>query len=169
MDGVHSVLFIGWVIFFVFWFVTSLITRSKTKRREASRSFFFHWIALLTVSFLLLVYRAPFLPAFSLRLLPSSPALNIIGTTIAFAALGFAMWARVHLGRYWSASIAIKESHELVRGGPFQIVRTPHLYWLAVRNSWDSNSNRRSARDCRSRPCSGRHIPEDKSGRESLD
>ena len=41
------------------------------------------------------------------------------------AGLGFAMWARVHLGRNWSGIVTVKEDHALVRTGPYRAVRHP--------------------------------------------
>ncbi len=36
-----------------------------------------------------------------------------------------AIWARRHLGRNWSGEIAIKVDHQLVRSGPYALVRHP--------------------------------------------
>jgi protein-S-isoprenylcysteine O-methyltransferase Ste14 len=41
------------------------------------------------------------------------------------AGLGFAVWARVHLGRNWSGTVSVKEDHELIRSGPYAYVRHP--------------------------------------------
>jgi protein-S-isoprenylcysteine O-methyltransferase Ste14 len=39
--------------------------------------------------------------------------------------LGFAVWARVHLGRNWSNTVTLKRDHDLVRGGPYRLARHP--------------------------------------------
>jgi protein-S-isoprenylcysteine O-methyltransferase Ste14 len=39
--------------------------------------------------------------------------------------LAFTVWARVHLGANWSANVARKLDHELVRSGPYAWVRHP--------------------------------------------
>ena len=39
--------------------------------------------------------------------------------------MGFAIWARVHLGTNWSSQPAIRVEHKLVRTGPYKIVRNP--------------------------------------------
>jgi protein-S-isoprenylcysteine O-methyltransferase Ste14 len=39
--------------------------------------------------------------------------------------LGFAVWARVHLGKYWSGNVTIKVEHKLIRTGPYRWVRNP--------------------------------------------
>jgi protein-S-isoprenylcysteine O-methyltransferase Ste14 len=44
---------------------------------------------------------------------------------VLIAGLGFAVWARVHLGRNWSGAVTVKEGHELIRTGPYGYVRHP--------------------------------------------
>ena len=39
--------------------------------------------------------------------------------------LGFAVWARVEIGRFWSGTVALKAEHALIRGGPYAITRHP--------------------------------------------
>lgn len=39
--------------------------------------------------------------------------------------LGFAVWARWHLGRYWSGLVALKDDHQLVTSGPYRVTRHP--------------------------------------------
>jgi protein-S-isoprenylcysteine O-methyltransferase Ste14 len=61
----------------------------------------------------------------SLRLWPRSLIVYWIGLAVLVAGLGFAVWARVHLGRNWSGAVTIKEDHELIRTGPYTYVRHP--------------------------------------------
>ena len=46
---------------------------------------------------------------------------------IAVEALGLllAIWSRRHLGRYWSGEISIKVDHQLIRTGPYRLLRHP--------------------------------------------
>jgi protein-S-isoprenylcysteine O-methyltransferase Ste14 len=39
--------------------------------------------------------------------------------------VAFAIWARHHIGRFWSASVALKTGHELIRSGPYRRIRHP--------------------------------------------
>lgn len=39
--------------------------------------------------------------------------------------LGFAILARVYLGRNWSGFVTVKRDHELIRSGPYAVVRHP--------------------------------------------
>lgn len=53
------------------------------------------------------------------------PALGWLAATLTLLGVLFAIWARVHLGRNWSAAPAVKEKHELVVSGPYGFVRHP--------------------------------------------
>src|SRR5262249_39684124 len=35
------------------------------------------------------------------------------------------VWARRHLGRNWSGAITVAEEHQLVRSGPYRVLRHP--------------------------------------------
>lgn len=55
------------------------------------------------------------------------PNLTEAWICVALIAIGFAFawWARVHLGRLWSATITAKAGHRVVDTGPYGLVRHP--------------------------------------------
>jgi protein-S-isoprenylcysteine O-methyltransferase Ste14 len=139
-DGIlnqsNSTLFVVvvWGIFWAYWFISALRTFSSTKRKRSSfpsRTLYFVPIIII----LLIILRLPVIRSAVLsRFLPDNIALKIIGIILLIIGLGFAVWARVHLGRNWSANPVIKEDHKLIRTGPYNIVRHP-IYsgiWLGV-------------------------------------
>ncbi len=48
-----------------------------------------------------------------------------LGLVIFALGLGFAVWARVHIGRNWGTPMTQKEEPELVTSGPYRLVRHP--------------------------------------------
>jgi protein-S-isoprenylcysteine O-methyltransferase len=52
-------------------------------------------------------------------------ALGWVGAVLTAVGIGFAVWARVSLGRNWISQPAVKEHHELVTTGPYTYVRHP--------------------------------------------
>lgn len=44
---------------------------------------------------------------------------------VALCGIGFAWWARIHLGTLWSARVTRKDDHRIVDTGPYGIVRHP--------------------------------------------
>jgi protein-S-isoprenylcysteine O-methyltransferase Ste14 len=62
---------------------------------------------------------------FSRSIFPQSTVLEWAGAALSVIGVGFAIWARMHLGRNWSPRPAAKEHHELVTTGPYAYVRPP--------------------------------------------
>jgi len=66
-------------------------------------------------------------------------ALGWAFAALTLLSLAFAWWARLHLGRLWSARVTRKEGHHIVDTGPYALVRHP-IYtailsgglWLAL-------------------------------------
>ncbi|HZT86236.1 MAG TPA: isoprenylcysteine carboxylmethyltransferase family protein [Gaiellaceae bacterium] len=48
-----------------------------------------------------------------------------IGLLLLALGLGFAVWARLHIGRNWGTPMTRKDEPELVTGGPYRLVRHP--------------------------------------------
>jgi protein-S-isoprenylcysteine O-methyltransferase Ste14 len=56
---------------------------------------------------------------------PESRWLQAYGTLLTFAGAAITIWARYALGEYWSSRITVKEDHQLIRSGPYALVRHP--------------------------------------------
>jgi len=54
-----------------------------------------------------------------------NPTTNFIGVLFCVLGIGFAVWARFHLGREWSSHPTVKEGHQLITSGPYAYVRHP--------------------------------------------
>jgi protein-S-isoprenylcysteine O-methyltransferase Ste14 len=48
-----------------------------------------------------------------------------VSDCIVFAGAAFSVWARIALGRNWSAEVTFKEDHELIESGPYALARHP--------------------------------------------
>jgi protein-S-isoprenylcysteine O-methyltransferase Ste14 len=48
-----------------------------------------------------------------------------LGLVLLGLGLGFAIWARVHIGRNWGTPMSQKDDPELVTSGPYHLVRHP--------------------------------------------
>lgn len=114
-----------WGAWCFYWLVSSIGTKA-TVRRESALSRFAHLVPLF-VAFTLVA--SPKWPGGLIhqRFLPEDywRVWFWVGSGLTAAGLGFTVWARVHLGRNWSASVTVKEKHELITSGPYAIVRHP--------------------------------------------
>jgi len=68
--------------------------------------------------------RLPWGPL-GVRVVPRSFLLGNAGLVLTIVGIAFALWARFYLGRNWSGRVTVKEDHELIRSGPYAIVRHP--------------------------------------------
>jgi len=112
-----------WMLVGVFWLLAAL--RSKpVVRRESwwTRTF---TLALMALAFALLFCPATRVGILGARLFPELSALGWVGLSLTVLGSAFAVWARVWLGSNWSATVTRKQNHELVRSGPYAIVRHP--------------------------------------------
>jgi protein-S-isoprenylcysteine O-methyltransferase Ste14 len=112
-----------WGVWALYWAVAARNAKT-TQRRESPRSRLAHVIPLLGGGALIAWHAAP-CPPLAARLWPRSFEVYCLGVALLTAGLAFAVWARVHLGRNWSGAVTIKEGHELIRSGPYALVRHP--------------------------------------------
>jgi protein-S-isoprenylcysteine O-methyltransferase len=122
-------IFICWAIFVVYWLISAVGVKRDIQSRGwlAARSLRIA-VALLVLIFLLVrVFSRgqPIRPLRSLRFGPVNPFVGLISVLLCAAGIAYAIWARWHLGRNWSAVPAVKEGHELVTSGPYASVRHP--------------------------------------------
>jgi protein-S-isoprenylcysteine O-methyltransferase Ste14 len=97
----------------------------KPVRRQESTASRLLTAALIVPAALLMAAPGGRLPWLGARFLPETMIVHGLGLLLVLAGLAFAVWARAHLRRNWSGTVTIKEDHELVRSGPYALVRRP--------------------------------------------
>src|ERR1700722_12327472 len=112
-----------WVVWRLYW-IASARDVKVTARQESVASRASH-IAPLFVGVVLLALPTGRAALLAERILPRSPAGYWIGVALIILGLSFAVWARRHIGRNWSATVTVKTDHVLVRTGPYGWVRHP--------------------------------------------
>jgi protein-S-isoprenylcysteine O-methyltransferase Ste14 len=112
-----------WVAWVVYWLVAAFDVK-RTRWRQPVGPESLHGIPLLICTVLWLAPRwEP--AALTAQIWPRGPVPGFVGTAMVAAGIGYACWARVHLGRNWSSKIVLKEDHALIRTGPYALVRHP--------------------------------------------
>ena len=82
-------------------------------------------VAVALLEYWLLFWGARYFGFAYRRFLPDSEIYLWIGLLMTVAGVTFAIWARVTLGRNWSGIVTVKQNHELIRTGPYALVRHP--------------------------------------------
>lgn len=107
-------------VFSIYWSLEAKNTKPAASS-ESKYSRLFHLI-LLNGGLLLLILSVPGLTR---RVLPSSPVIAGLGIAIEIAGFALAVWARRALGSNWSGEVRIASGHQLVRSGPYRLIRHP--------------------------------------------
>jgi len=118
---------IAWIAILIVWLIGA--TNSKPTVRKQSLSSRVLQSALFGSSFVLLfnmLYnRRLRLGPLAVRFLPDSGTAAYAGLILTIAGVAFAIWARLRLGRNWSGTVTLKQNHQLIRTGPYALVRHP--------------------------------------------
>jgi protein-S-isoprenylcysteine O-methyltransferase Ste14 len=118
MHAVKVVLAVGWAVFWVSWLVAGFLFKKKG-RIQWSREL---RIRVVIIAVVLVLAR---LGVFRSHRTNSDPWLAALGLVLFGLGLGFAIWARVHIGRNWGSPMTQKVDPELVTSGPYRLVRHP--------------------------------------------
>lgn len=99
--------------------------RVRRPKRSQSKGAHLVYLAEVYLAFWLMTWHGFAVGWLGTRIFTPARASFLAGAVIAAAGLGFAVWARRHLGEYWSGAITLKEGHRLIRSGPYALVRHP--------------------------------------------
>ena len=113
-----------WIIFFAYWYLSSAFNQARTERQESNFSRLFYIVLIGLAVFLFSFGPASYGPLLW-RFVPDGTLSSQLGLAILVLGLCFAVWARLHLGRYWSGRISVAEDHQLIQTGPYRLVRNP--------------------------------------------
>ena len=120
---VHRSLAIAWLALVVVWLAAAPFA-SRVVKRQSWASRLLTMLAGFVAFGLLFIARWRRGPL-ALQVIPHSRPPVVIGMALTYAGVALAIWARLILGRQWSASVTLKEGHQLVRRGPYGVVRHP--------------------------------------------
>lgn len=113
--------FWAWVALVAFWLVGALFVR-QTKFHESRIQRMLHVVPLY-LGFNL-IFSKRYSGPLDYRLYGNG-ILAWVGMLLTVTGVGFAMWARVTIGRYWSGIVTLKHNHRLIQNGPYKITRHP--------------------------------------------
>jgi protein-S-isoprenylcysteine O-methyltransferase Ste14 len=110
----------GWGLF---WLLAARWS-APTEQRQTAVARVVHLAFVLTGSALLFVM--PSTAGFLGRTLPGAgTATAVAGLSLTLIGLAFASWARVTMGRMWSAQVTLKAGHVIIDRGPYALARHP--------------------------------------------
>jgi len=112
-----------WIAWVVLWTILARGAK-KTQWRESIRSRLSYMVPGV-VGVVSLSLSAPPDQFWFRPFLPWTPAFYWGGVALMLAGFAITVWARRHLGANWSATVTVKQGHELITDGPYRLVRHP--------------------------------------------
>lgn len=113
-------LLIGYALWFLFIIVWNVSDRRPARTIAVAGARQERTHLLVITAGLVLMSTAPFA-----RMWRNPPFLAWAMLLVVLAGMAICWWARVHLGRLWSAEVTHKEGHHIVDTGPYRLVRHP--------------------------------------------
>ena len=117
MQAVEFVFAIGWAAFWMYWLAAAFsMKRGRVPWARELR------IRALIVALAIVLLRFGVFRGHGLNTDPWRAGLGLVLFALG---LGFAIWARVHIGRNWGTPMSQKNEPELVTSGPYHLIRHP--------------------------------------------
>ena len=112
----------SWIAFAIYW-IAATGSLSKMCRKETAGEPLRN--AFMVFGAALMIAEIPYRGVLNRRFLPFEHWPYWLGAGLTVAGILFAFWARYHIGRYWSSSIALRSGHKIIRTGPYRTTRHP--------------------------------------------
>jgi protein-S-isoprenylcysteine O-methyltransferase Ste14 len=112
-----------WLAWIAYWAFAARAVKA-TERIEDARSRLSHRLP-LTAGAVIMTIPNLLGPQLEAVRVPHDAAWQALAIAPVALGLSFSVWARVWLGRNWSSNVTVKREHELIRSGPYALVRHP--------------------------------------------
>ena len=119
----RALVVILWLAWIAYWIAAARQTAAN-RRTETLLTGASYRIPLL-IGVILMVLSNLSVPGIGFSLWPLNPFILGVAVILTIAGLSFAVWARLHLGKYWSGRITLKVDHRVIQTGPYAWVRHP--------------------------------------------
>jgi protein-S-isoprenylcysteine O-methyltransferase Ste14 len=118
-----------WCVFLMVWLVNAYRTKVTVEKQSAA-SMLAHRVPIGFGWWLLLIPK--WSPLLNRQIVPHTDILEMLSVILCIVGLIFTIWARKTLAGNWSSDVTFKQDHELIRKGPYRIVRHPIYTGLLV-------------------------------------
>jgi protein-S-isoprenylcysteine O-methyltransferase Ste14 len=114
-----------WLAFTILWVVAAFTSKRSVQVQSGGSRFLQAGLVLIGVALIFNFDNWLVSGWIAARVVPESTPVVFGGAVLTAAGMFFSVWARLTLGRNWSGLVTIKQDHELIQRGPYQLVRHP--------------------------------------------
>jgi protein-S-isoprenylcysteine O-methyltransferase Ste14 len=116
---------ITWIAVLGYWLWAARSAKPAEQQESFAKRLWVYWLPLLIAA--LLLGRGEWFGHSLLReqFVPHTTLVYSLGLAVAGSGAMLAILSRLLLGRNWSATVQVKQEHELITGGPYRFVRHP--------------------------------------------
>ena len=107
----------------LYWIISAWSVRRNERGESGSQRF--RTALVLGIGGFLIFAQASQLGPLNYRFVPDAMSIHVMALALVVAGLGISVWARRHIGQFWSGRVMLKEGHQLVQSGPYARVRHP--------------------------------------------
>ncbi|QNK02261.1 methyltransferase family protein [Dyella telluris] len=114
-----------WSTLLAYWLWSARRVKSPVQMEPLSKRFVAYWLPLILA--LVLLGPGEWFAGCPLReqFVPHSIAFQSMGLFLCIASVAIACWSRHLLGENWSATVQLKDNHQLITRGPYGLIRHP--------------------------------------------
>jgi protein-S-isoprenylcysteine O-methyltransferase Ste14 len=143
MHAANIIVTISWAVVFAVYLVL-MFTNKRTRERDAAGTRVWYHVPTI-LSYLFMFSPMLWIGELGKSWITRGVVEEGFGTALAVAGGALAIWARLSIGRNWSAVVTVKEDHHLVRVGPYAWIRHPIYTGLITAMAGTALVNRRWA------------------------
>jgi protein-S-isoprenylcysteine O-methyltransferase Ste14 len=125
MIAAQYIILTCWIIFLLYWFVSSLSVKPTQERNSGVGRF--RWV-IIGIVIAVLLFTKVFglsIPFLTISLISHSELLSVASVILVIIGLVIALLARRMLAGNWSKDVDVKVDHELITSGIYRYVRHP--------------------------------------------
>jgi protein-S-isoprenylcysteine O-methyltransferase Ste14 len=123
--GFNTALRLVWLTLMIYWVWTARAVKAPIQTEHPIKRLLAYWLPLMA-AFVLLGPGEPFRHTLLVeQFVPHSTLFESAGLFLCIVGAALACWARHLLGENWSATVQLKNDHQLITRGPYRAVRHP--------------------------------------------
>lgn len=116
---------LAWLTLLAYWLWSARRVKASVQSEPWMKRFVAYWLPLAIA--MVLLGPGEWFAGCPLReqFVPHSIAFQFMGLSLCVAGVAIACWSRHLLGENWSATVQLKDNHQLVTRGPYCLIRHP--------------------------------------------